>query len=378
MESPLSTNSSNGGDIQEQVSPRLYAGANKYHGALSVVAGQDRNNKQSHLARPTSSSKKRRYLASSWTFEERTPNKRFKSIEPDVVLVMGGVEFYHYKAILCLACPFIDTMLSKNVADSKESIGICRLEFQSHDPKDWLMVYSLLDPARTEMEKDDTFHLFLVEPTDYLQAVAKILCWLTFFQMDELVQKYDKMTAEYIRDCAGGKPFPWYDHFCRFKSLNCPLIMKALKEIVKYWILNIVWGLSKGQKWPTYLQHVKSYLLDDQYSDEIWQHLFGNIDFPEKFKVQVEEKENRKSLVGSLTFDCLLEVCGKSMKKPVPPTIILEEVESRGRSKYPDCLEDDCSELAHSQTPTESSSVSSEDPNHLLTLHRLGTSEEAE
>jgi hypothetical protein len=75
--------------------------------------------------------------------EERTP-KHLKCMAPDLIVVVSGVEFRHYKFILCSSCSFFDNLLSANMREASES----RIEFPDKDPKEWLEVYKFLDPNK--------------------------------------------------------------------------------------------------------------------------------------------------------------------------------------------------------------------------------------
>jgi hypothetical protein len=64
-----------------------------------------------------SQKKRKAEITGSLSEEERTP-KKLKALEPDLIVDVGGIEFYHYKAILCSGCDFFDKIQSSEMKEN--------------------------------------------------------------------------------------------------------------------------------------------------------------------------------------------------------------------------------------------------------------------
>ena len=103
------------------------------------------------LTNNSSSSKKRRAKAST---KVPTPKRtcRPSSIEPDVAIVVGGVEYYEHSSFLCSWSEYFDTALRSGMKETKSK----RFEFPDRDPKEWEFVVELMAPlTKVSMDKDN-------------------------------------------------------------------------------------------------------------------------------------------------------------------------------------------------------------------------------
>ena len=264
------------------------------------------------------------------TEEERTPNSRLKSIEPDLTVVVGGVVFYHYKLLLCTGCPLIDTMLSSKIGmkESKEN----RIEFSDRDPDLWLTVYSFLDPTKSDTSKDEIIDSLLSSKDTHLTKPAALLTWFDFLSMGSLVKKYDKRIAENLKVVYEDKYSNYCSAWCSFKYLPCPHVQKIMRAAIKHDFLVTASNLSRSDMpIPAYFieKVLKPYLLDDQVGDELWQFVLSNVDFPNR----MVEGMDRETIVSSPFFVYILEVCGRSLKKPKSFAKFFEDIENGSESK---------------------------------------------
>ena len=151
--------------------------------------------------------------------EERTP-KKLKALEPDLTVVVGGIEFYHYKAILCSGCDFFDTILGSQMKENGEN----RIEFPDKNPDEWLDVYSFIDTSGSK-------------PTVNGENAMTLFAWFDYFGMDDLVVECDEAYAGYVHSnycfAIGG-----LDTFIKIwdscKSLPFPKSQEAALEILQY------------------------------------------------------------------------------------------------------------------------------------------------
>lgn len=67
--------------------------------------------------------------------------KRIRSSEPDVKVIVGGEEFYHYGVSLSFASEYFDTMLSSSMKEGETQV----IEFPDKVPKEWEMLYQFFD-----------------------------------------------------------------------------------------------------------------------------------------------------------------------------------------------------------------------------------------
>ena len=246
--------------------------------------------------------------------EERTP-KRLASLEPDLVVIVGGVEFYHYRAILCDACPLIDTMLSKNMKEANELV----VRFPDKDPFDWLTVNKFLDPKITETEKDSLFRTMLPKKKGDETVSVKmcnLLGWFDYLGMDSLLTKYDKMAAATIEKFTlDTNQFPSRSCWIRIRDSPCHFVKKVLKRLLEYFVLRVAWQAVHRQGYTpsdAVQQVIKATLLDDELGDESWASLVEAINFPPEMLLELE----RKTIVDSPLFIHILRMSAKGMAKP--------------------------------------------------------------
>jgi hypothetical protein len=170
---------------------------------------------------PHSKKRKVRKLSMS----ERTP-KKLKSVEPDLTVVVGGEEFYHYKVTLCSGCDFIDTMLSNQMRENDES----RIEFPDKDPTEWLQVYSFLDPNEEK-------------PAITADNALKLVMWFDYLGMEELARECDTVYSQNVVAQSDLNYFVQAWNHC--KSYPCPLSHKKVLQ-------NLVSFLTQFREQPTY------------------------------------------------------------------------------------------------------------------------------
>jgi hypothetical protein len=259
--------------------------------------------------------------AKSLSEDERTP-KHAKFTNPDLTVVIDGVEFYHYKLLLGMSCPYFERMLTVDMKESSES----RVEFEDKDPNVWLQVYKFLDPtAATEAERDSIIKSFLpVETVAHIQ-IYSLITWFDYLGMSELLQKLDKIVAEHNAKAYSGGKFSYLSYWEICKNVPCPLVQKTLKAKTKNLILRIAYYLSRNEeRRPLFEDIIKPYLLDDQCGDEMWQYLLSNVDFPDKML----ETMDRETIVNSPFFEHMLEVCGRSLTESPAFEFSLDEADS--------------------------------------------------
>ena len=98
-----------------------------------------------------------------------------RAVEPDVTVVVGGVEFQHYSTFLCCNSDYFDAMLSANMKEKAEK----RIEFTNKDPEEWALFYSFIDPRTCSTAK------LTCENVDML------LPWFHEFAMEERLVECD-------------------------------------------------------------------------------------------------------------------------------------------------------------------------------------------
>jgi hypothetical protein len=235
-------------------------------------------------------------------------------MEPDLTVVVGGVEFYHYKSMLCDICPLIDTMLSVKMKESNES----RVEFPDKNPDNWLLVYKMLDHAVSETEKDGIFSALFETNEIRLSPLRRemvgssvpydLLSWFNYLGMESLVELYDKKAARLLQKNNILTPAR-YQNWCIYKHLPCPLLHAAFKKKCKYNIDMILLCLEERCK-ATFAGYakfvddfVKPILLDcSECGDEMWQYLDSKIFIPPSLLAE----HDRKTIVESPFFGYLL------------------------------------------------------------------------
>lgn len=274
--------------------------------------------------------------------EERTP-RRLESMEPDLVVVVGKekMEFHHYKATLCLGCPGIDKILA---AKARMEQDTNKLEFSDMEPQVWLILYQLMEFSYiTDDEKEGLLNSTLEVASEAVRCESKnkaerlldcyntvrdLFSWMDFFAMEELLSKYDEMTASFIEN----NYHQWeenipdeYDMFCSFKILKCPLVLSFLKRVVRFKIGWYTYATGHNIKYerdddksPSIakqraIDKMKNVLLDEDCGEDIFEQWLYTVGAPKNWKDL--DQERRRNLVDSTAFEYLVEVMGKSMKR---------------------------------------------------------------
>ena len=79
------------------------------------------------------------------------------SMDPDVVVVVGGVEFNEYSQSLCAWSDYFDAALRCGMKEAHSK----RFEFPDRDPKEWEMILALAAPFSECKLTDDNVHIAL-------------------------------------------------------------------------------------------------------------------------------------------------------------------------------------------------------------------------
>ena len=242
--------------------------------------------------------------------EERTP-LRLQSKDPDLKVVVGGVEFYHYQQILCMWCPFFDVMLSNAMKEKQER----KIHFPDKKPGQWLQLYELLNPATQGEEWNSFFQKCLTEEDNPMNGIDMML-WMDYLGMETLVKKCDKMVADKLKAIYMVGEFPSYDKWSLMKTLPCPLSQEMVKVRVKHVMLKTAYYLSR-EHGPEFVEFansdMKRFLLDDRCADELWQFLLNSIRFPDSML----QNMSRPEIVNASLFLYMVERCGNDLTEPV-------------------------------------------------------------
>jgi hypothetical protein len=99
--------------------------------------------------------------------------------EPDLKVVVGGKEFWHYSALLRRASEYFDKMLSSESRESRTGIIV----FSDGDPEEWVRFFRYLEPRS----------LFTTKTFQVNEEDAKaLLPWFHQFGMTNLLQECDE------------------------------------------------------------------------------------------------------------------------------------------------------------------------------------------
>jgi hypothetical protein len=234
--------------------------------------------------------------------EERTLPKRFKSVDPDVTVVVGGVEFYHYKTIMCSRCEFFDNMFSAGMRESKDN----RIEFPDKNPDEWIEIYKLLSLEGSELRKEiegkinpTPFHIHKAN-----QKTFTLIFWFDYLGLCDVVEICDQVAAGGRQEHYQKRPheYPAYSDWVTLKYLPCPLLLAVVKEQVKSVLFSFKFKLAPID--PKVFSHVQKYLLDDQCGEESWALLVSKAKFPD----EMLEKMDRETIVTAPLFKYLIEM----------------------------------------------------------------------
>lgn len=211
-----------------------------------------------------------------FTEEERNPTKRLKGTAPDFTVVVGGVEFHHYKLLLCMNSPFFDNMMAAKMKETKDN----QVEFPDKDPEEWLLVYSFLDPMSSDSSKVARFQALLPDGSYPKQDAFNLVTWLDFLGMERWVRKLDALMASHI-----DAYFTWNDlspsDWAVVKRLPCPRVHKTTKAEIKKKMKGKLQDLSFVTSFSVKAKDFfVDYLLDSHCGDEMWQYLLSLVDFP--------------------------------------------------------------------------------------------------
>eukprot|EP00977_Amphora_coffeiformis_P026185 scaffold24543_cov195-Amphora_coffeaeformis.AAC.8 len=203
-----------------------------------------------------------------------------------------------------------------NISQKERSVGGFEFRATQSLKVPVLTLYKLLDPSKTENEKNSTLSLLLMSEEGFAaEKVFSILSWLDFLGMDTLLRKYDKLAAQhdlnYVKKASKYPPYiNWLD--CKRQPF-CPLVQRVRKEKIKYILHAAVHDLSRpGHKdWAKEkIKRIKTYLLDDHIGYEMWQYLLSKVDFPE----DMIQEMDRDTIVKSPFFKHILEISGRSLE----------------------------------------------------------------
>lgn len=202
--------------------------------------------------------------ASELTKEERTP-KLEKFQDTDVVVVVGGVEFYHYKLLLS-GIPFFARAFSHNWKENKES----RVEIQETEcsPDDWLEVYDLMQGTKTEENVLET----LVVKDSGLGAPVRLLTCFDFLGMEQTVLDYDKCASKFAKKkFTKEDEYPTYEDWAQIKGKPCPKLKRTVLRLCKRKVVKEVTNQETGD--------AEEFLKDDCCGVDMWTYLLDGVEF---------------------------------------------------------------------------------------------------
>jgi hypothetical protein len=238
--------------------------------------------------------------------DERTP-KRLRSSEPDLTLIVGEEEFYHYSSILCNSCPYFDNMLSSSMREATEK----RVTWSDKSPKEWLQVYKFLDPSGNN---DPHQPLAAMITTRNALMLAP---WFQYLGLDSLVQACDKVKAlEYYkyfksiyRSCTAH--ISYEEDWCKVRLLALPRTHRIIKEIIKHGVPCIAESLATycNTNRAFVIDELKRYALDTICGDEIWKHFVSMLDFPAHMLKSME----KNAILSSDLFPYVFELSGRDI-----------------------------------------------------------------
>jgi hypothetical protein len=238
------------------------------------------------------------------SIEERTLPKRLRSSEPDVTVVVGGVEFFHYKLILCMSCSFFDTAFSSQMKETQN--GCCRIEFPDKNPDEWPQVHRFLDPFES-VGVEDLLEVVPTEGNGTGLEIIQLLQWFDYLGLVALVKKADQVAAKKLKyhyeneNCG-----PSHSLWNRIKYLPCPHTQNELKNLAKHTIGEVISYMQVETDYSL-LGEVKKYVLDDECGEEMWGFLTSKVRLPPRMLQELD----KKTIVESPTFNYLLALCAR-------------------------------------------------------------------
>ena len=75
------------------------------------------------------------------------------SLQPDVVVVVGGTTFYEYSQLLCSSCDYFDAAFRVGMTESQTQ----RFEFADRDPAEWELVRTFFCPFGAKVTMENVF-----------------------------------------------------------------------------------------------------------------------------------------------------------------------------------------------------------------------------
>ena len=230
----------------------------------------------------------------SLTEDERTP-KRIKCAEPDLIVVVNGVEFYHHKIHLATACPFFDDMLSSNMKEAKEG----KIIFPYKDPEQWLNVCKLLD--QSDIHKKRTLESIIRGykdiPKDFTSMV-NLFSWFDYLGLESMAEECDRLIANQVMVHYRKGRYLEYEVWCKLKTINGSQLQVVANVFIKDTIVHYLIGLQVGSKKPSDCLFLKEVLLDDHCGEELWKWLLKRVKIPPS----MIEELSREAIVESPLF----------------------------------------------------------------------------
>ncbi|CAB9519525.1 expressed unknown protein [Seminavis robusta] len=224
----------------------------------------------------------------------RTPRK-LESHDPDVIVVVGGVSFCHYKSILC-TCGFFDTMLSSSMKESETG----KIEFPDGDPEVWLEVYKFLDPLEYITLEQPISSLLTEENFDVLFP------WFDYLGMEKHLLLCDNMKKKQIMKSHERPSFSMWE---QYKSLpNFPMTKEAIINATKYSSHYVVRNATTKK---SEFEELKKFLLDDECGDGVWAYFISTV---VNLSEEMLNDLDRETIVTSPMFQYLVG----DKPKPIP------------------------------------------------------------
>ena len=200
------------------------------------------------------------------SLDKRTP-LRLQAMEPDVTVIVGGIEFHHYKAILAAGAPFFDNMLSSHMKESKTNV----IEFPDKDPQGWLELYKIFDQSQHRSIQQRSVPIIHGSNADAL------LLWFDFLGMDEHLKEADMALAKCF-DRLPPPPGELWELWLYYKHMpQYPETRKGLLFAAKKYMHAEYQTLTSFQKELTKGFDIQNYLLDDECGDEMWNYFTSSV-----------------------------------------------------------------------------------------------------
>ena len=248
------------------------------------------------------------FETAQWSKEERTPTK-LKCMEPDLVVEIQGVEFYHYKSILAAACPFFDNALSSGMKEAQEN----KISFTDQNADLWLTVYELFD--LNPMRDPKPALISIMDPLDIndvdaFEKMMDLLSWFDFLGLDNLCGTLDEVL--FRKACLNFGNKKWdshdnlYEHYWqKCKLLLCPTLKITLMGRVKFCIDHFLLGLRFRFNMANDGRFLMGFFLDEECGEEVFEYLLTRIAFPDA----MIENMGREEIVNNPMFLYFLEAC---------------------------------------------------------------------